>query len=71
MQIFRNLRAAHKMQRKIYHGSTTSSNSRMLRIMTSNPIVTMTSSAKPNQPKIIAVVPTPLRTLPLPRSCAT
>lgn len=42
----------------------------MLRIMTSNPIVTMISSANPNHPSTIAVVPTPLRTLPFPRSCA-
>ena len=31
----------------------------------------MIKSAKPNHPKIIAVVPTPDLTLPLPRSCAT
>ena len=42
----------------------------MLSIMTSSPIVTTTSSPKPNQPSIMAVVPTPLLTLPLPRSCA-
>lgn len=33
-------------------------------------MVTMMSSAKPNQPSTMAVVPTPLLTLPLPRSCA-
>lgn len=38
--------------------------------MTSKPIVTMMSKAKPNQPSTMAVVPTPLCTLPLPRSCA-
>ena len=38
--------------------------------MTSNPIVTMISSANPNHPSTIAVVPTPLRTLPLPKSWA-
>lgn len=43
----------------------------MLRIMTSSPTVTITNSPNPNQPSIIAVVPTPLRTLPFPRSCAT
>ena len=42
----------------------------MLNIMTSNPIVTMISRANPNQPRTIAVVPTPLSTLPFPRSCA-
>ncbi len=42
----------------------------MLNIMTSSPIVTMISSAKPNQPSTMAVVPTPLTTLPFPRSCA-
>jgi len=30
----------------------------------------MISSEKPNQPSTMAVVPTPLSTLPLPRSCA-
>ena len=38
--------------------------------MTSNPIVTMINNAKLNHPNIIAVAPTPLLTLPLPRSCA-
>jgi hypothetical protein len=33
-------------------------------------MVTMISSAKLNHPSTIAVVPTPLFTLPLPRSCA-
>lgn len=42
----------------------------MLNIMTSNPMVTIMNNAKPNQPNIIAVVPTPDLTLPLPRSCA-
>lgn len=42
----------------------------MLNIITSSPIVTIISSAKPNQPSTMAVVPTPLTTLPLPRSCA-
>ena len=41
----------------------------MLRIMTSNPMVTMMSSTKPNQPRTMADVPTPDLTLPLPRSC--
>lgn len=39
--------------------------------MINNPIVTMMNSAKPNQPRIIAAVPTPLLTLPFPKSCAT
>jgi hypothetical protein len=38
--------------------------------MTSKPIVTMINSVKLNQPKTMAVVPTPLLTLPLPRSWA-
>lgn len=43
----------------------------MLKIITSNPTVTMMSNAKPNQPNTIALVPTPLFTLPFPKSCAT
>lgn len=42
----------------------------ILSIMTSNPIVTMISNAKLNHPSTMAVVPTPLLTLPLPRSWA-
>lgn len=42
----------------------------MLRIMTSSPIVTMTRNPKPNHPRIMAEVPTPLLTLPFPMSCA-
>ena len=42
----------------------------MLSIMTNSPIVTMMSKAKPNHPRIMAVVPTPLLTLPFPKSCA-
>lgn len=41
----------------------------MLKIITSRPTVTMMSSAKPNQPNTIALVPTPLLTLPFPKSC--
>lgn len=33
-------------------------------------MVTMMSNAKPNHPSTMAVVPTPLRTLPFPKSCA-
>lgn len=43
----------------------------MLRIMTSSPIVTIMSSTNPNQPRTMALVPTPLLTLPFPRSCDT
>lgn len=50
--------------------SVSRSNKLILNIMTNNPIVTMISSANPNHPNIIAVVPTPDLTLPLPRSCA-
>lgn len=39
--------------------------------MTSKPTVTMMSSEKPNQPKTIALVPTPLLTDPFPKSWAT
>jgi hypothetical protein len=42
----------------------------MLRIMTSNPMVTIISKTKPNQPSTIADVPTPDLTLPFPKSCA-
>lgn len=42
----------------------------MLKIITSSPIVTIINNANPNQPNIMAVAPTPLFTLPLPRSCA-
>jgi hypothetical protein len=42
----------------------------MLRIITSNPMVTMINSAKANQPRTMALVPTPLRTLPFPKSWA-
>lgn len=42
----------------------------ILNIMTNNPIVTIMRSANPNHPNIMAVVPTPDFTLPLPRSCA-
>ena len=42
----------------------------ILNIITNNPMVTMMKSANPNQPKIIAVDPTPLLTLPFPRSWA-
>lgn len=42
----------------------------MLRIMQSRPMETMMKNAKPNQPSNMAEVPTPLLTLPFPRSCA-
>lgn len=52
------------------HSSVRSVKSRILKIITSNPIVTTINNAKPNHPSTIAVVPTPLFTLPLPKSCA-
>ena len=52
------------------HSSVNLSRSCILRIMTSRPMVTMMSSARPNQPRTIAVVPTPLLTAPLPKSDA-
>lgn len=42
----------------------------ILNIMTSKPIVTMMSNVKLNQPRTMAVVPTPALTLPLPKSFA-
>lgn len=42
----------------------------ILSIMTSRPIVTMMSRLKENQPRTMALVPTPLRTEPLPKSWA-
>lgn len=42
----------------------------ILRIMTSRPTVTTTRRPKPNQPRTMADVPTPLFTLPLPMSWA-
>jgi hypothetical protein len=42
----------------------------ILNIMTNNPMVTIINSAKENQPSTMAVLPTPLRTLPFPKSCA-
>lgn len=43
---------------------------RMLSIMTSRPMVTMMSRVKENQPRTMALVPTPARTAPLPKSSA-
>ncbi len=39
--------------------------------MTKSPIVTIINNANPNHPNTIALVPTPLLTLPFPKSCAT
>ncbi len=50
--------------------SAMSSNNLMLNIITSSPMLTMISSAKLNQPSTMAVVPTPLSTLPFAKSCA-
>ena len=52
------------------YSSVSRSSRLMLNIMTSSPMVTTISNANPNHPNTIAVVPTPLFTLPLPRSCA-
>lgn len=43
---------------------------RILNIMTSRPIVTMMRSVKENQPRTIALVPTPDMTAPFPKSSA-
>lgn len=43
---------------------------RRLNTMNSKPIVTITKNANPNHPNTIAELPTPLLTLPLPKSCA-
>lgn len=56
--------------RKHSHSSVKRSKRLMLNIITSSPIVTIINNANPNQPNIIAVAPTPLFRLPLPRSCA-
>lgn len=42
----------------------------MLRIMTSRPMVTMMRRANENHPRTMALVPTPLRTAPFPKSWA-
>ena len=55
---------------RLHQSSVNLSNKCILRIITSNPIVTTISNANPNQPSTIALVPTPLFTLPLPKSCA-
>jgi hypothetical protein len=39
--------------------------------MINSPMVTMMNNENPNQPRIMAAVPTPLFTLPFPKSCAT
>ena len=61
-------RLGSRNQEKIFDQLNASLSTRILRIMTSKPIVTMISSAKPNHPRTMAVVPTPLLTLPLPKS---
>lgn len=53
-----------------HHSSVNRSNKLILKIITSNPIVTTINSANPNHPNIIAAVPTPLFKLPFPKSCA-
>jgi len=54
----------------IYHSSTNSSSSLILNIITNSPIVTTMNRANENHPSTMAVVPTPLWTLPFPRSWA-
>ena len=54
----------------VLHSSVNLSNKLMLNIMTNRPMVTIIKSVNPNQPNIIAVDPTPLLTLPFPRSWA-
>ena len=58
------------LSRPPHDSSVNRSNILILRIITKRPIVTIISNANPNQPNIIAAVPTPLFTLPFPRSCA-
>jgi hypothetical protein len=53
------------------HSSVSLSRRWILKIMTSRPIVTMSSNAKLNQPRTMADVPTPDFMLPLPMSWAT
>lgn len=55
---------------KLDQSSVNRSNKLILSIMTNSPIVTMMSNANPNQPSIMAVVPTPDLRLPFPKSCA-
>lgn len=54
----------------VTHSSVNLSNMLILKIITKRPMVTIMKSANPNHPNIIAVDPTPLLTLPLPRSWA-
>lgn len=54
----------------IHHSSTNSSSSLILNIITNSPIVTTINMANENHPSTMAVVPTPLWTLPFPRSWA-
>lgn len=54
----------------IAQSSVSRSSRLILNIMMSNPMVTIINKAKPNHPNIMAVVPTPDLTLPLPRSWA-
>ena len=63
-------RCSHISPWPTHHSSVKRSNKLILKIMTNSPIVTIIISANPNQPNIIAAVPTPLFTLPFPRSCA-
>jgi hypothetical protein len=60
----------HLIRFILSHYAARSSNSLILNIITTSPIVTITKSANPNHPNIIAVAPTPLFTLPFPKSRA-
>lgn len=63
-------RPHRSIDRPINQSSVNRASNRILKIIINNPIVTIISNANPNHPNIIAVVPTPLFTLPFPRSCA-
>lgn len=54
----------------MFHQSMICAKTRILKIITNRPIVTMINSAKLNQPITMALVPTPDSTLPLPKSWA-
>lgn len=53
-----------------FHSSVSLSSRCILKIMTRSPIVTRIKRANENHPSTIAAVPTPLLTLPFPKSCA-
>jgi hypothetical protein len=65
-----NLSVSSSTKEFPHHSSVNRSSKLILNIITNNPIVTIINNANPNQPSIIADVPTPLFTLPFPKSCA-